>query len=129
MLKNINCAKLIYPAGIIAILFCLLSCEFNQDQEKEKLKEGLEIKHTRLYGDEKGFAHYAFYVKNNNEKPIKFAKLSLFILGTRTGMFPNEVRFENLSAGDSICLSVNLLNDYSYKQDYHFSSKVEEITF
>ncbi len=134
MLKTINYPvqlylKWKYPLGALTLLLCLMGCEPTQDQEKEKLREGLEIGHERLYEDEKGYAHYAFFVKNNNEKTIKSAKLSLFLLGSSAGMFPNEVRFENLAAGDSIYLSINLFTDFTYKQGYHFSSKVEEIIY
>ncbi len=114
---------------IALFFFFLLGCEPNQDKEKVKLKEGLEVGHKSLYGDEKGFAHYVFFVKNNNQTTIKSARLSLFVLGWKSGMHPNEVSFENLVPGDSVKLSINLLADYSEKQEYSLSYKVKEITY
>jgi hypothetical protein len=106
-----------------------MGCEPALDKEKEKLKKGLEIGHKSLYEDENGYAHYAFFVKNNNKQTIKAAKLRLLILGYKEGMHPNEARFENLAPGDSVQLSVNLFTDYDQKQDYHFSSEVEELAY
>lgn len=119
----------IYSTGIACFFLLILGCAPNQDQEEEKLKEGLEIGNKSLYGDEKGFAHYAFFVKNNNQTTIKSAKLSLFVLGWKEGMHSNEVSFENLVPGDSVKLSTNLLTDYSDKQGYSLSYKVKDITY
>ena len=121
--------KWINSIGIATFFLSLLGCEPNQDQEKVKLKEGLEVGHKSLYGDEKGYAHYAFFVKNNNQTTIKSARLSLFVLGSKSGMHPNEVIFENLFPGDSVKLSINLLADYSDKQGYSLSYKVKDITY
>lgn len=126
MLKTIKYAYWIWA---ITIFICLVGCKPALDKEKEKLKEGLEIGHNSLYEDENGYTHYAFFVKNNNQQMIKSAKLSLLILGYKGGMHPNEARLENLAPGDSVQLSVNLFTDYEQKQDYHFSSEVEEIAY
>lgn len=127
---TIVCLKSIFRLSFYPLfLFGLGSCADIGNPEKEKLKAGLEIKKKGLYEDDKGFAHYAFFVKNNNEKTIKSAKLRLFILGYESGMFPNEVEFQNLPAGDSVYLSVNLFADYSDTQGYHFFSEVEELDY
>ena len=126
--ENLN-KKRIYSIGIATFLFFILGCAPNQDQEKEELKEGLEVGHKSIYGDEKGFAHYTFFIKNNNQTTIKSAKLSLFLVGYESGMHPNEVSFENLVPGDSVKLSINLLADYSDKLGYSLSYKVEDITY
>jgi hypothetical protein len=120
-----------HPYGIWAfmMLASLMSCEPIQDQERAKLKEGLEVAHKSLFEDENGYAHYAFFVKNNNDQTIKSAKISLLLLGFKNGMHPNEAYIENLAPGDSVQLSVNLFVDYDQKQDYHFSSEVEEIAY
>jgi hypothetical protein len=126
MLKTIH---YLYRIWAFIVLFSMIGCEPVRDQEKERLKEGLEIAHNSLYEDENGYAHYAFFVKNNNDQTIKSAKLSLLLLGFKGGMHPNEAYFENLAPGDSVQLSVNLFADYDLKQDYHFSSEVEEISY
>ncbi len=129
MIQTIKQLMRMSPVLTILFMLSLSGCEFTQDREKEKLGEGLEISQKSLYEDEKGYAHYAFFVKNNNPQTIKSATLRLLILGFKDGMHPNEARLENLAPGDSVQLSVNLFADYDQAQDYHFSSTVAEITF
>ncbi|GHB64812.1 hypothetical protein GCM10007390_18530 [Persicitalea jodogahamensis] len=118
-----------YSIGMGAFFLFLLGCTPNQDQEKEQLKEGLEIGHESLYGDEKGFTHYAFFVKNTNQTTIKSATLGLFLAGSKSGMNSNEVSFENLFPGDSVKLSVNLYSEYPDQQGYSCTFKVKDITY
>ncbi len=125
MIKTINSKKWKYLIRTVTVLLCLMGCKPTQDQEKKQL----EIVYDSLYQDERGYAQYAFFLKNNNDKMIKSAKLSLFLLGSKSGMIPKEVRLKNLAAGDSIYLSINLLTDYSIEQGYHLSSKVDEIVY
>jgi len=125
MIETINIKKWKYLISTVSVLLCLVGCKPAQDLEMEQLA----IVYDSIYQDERGFANYAFYVKNNHEKMIKSAKLSLFLLGSKSGMIPNEVRLENLAAGDSIYLSINLFTDYSIEQGYHVSSKVDDIVY